>query len=128
MPGAILVRFKTSQSSTLKLSLDTEIPIRKVTHYLLVPRVESDKSIWLARGGYTSENPQRLIEDIRSQILTLDAVPARNSRFGDTFEIFGVLLGPSGVSLPVRTIWLKDPLSGKVRLITLIPSPGKRTS
>jgi len=38
----------------MKLPLDSDIPIRKVTHYLLVPRVESDKSIWLARGGYTS--------------------------------------------------------------------------
>jgi hypothetical protein len=107
----------------MKLPLDSEIPIRKVTHYLLVPRVESDKSIWLARGGYTSENPQRLIEDIRSQILTLDATPARSSQFGETFEILGVLQGPSNVPLSVRTIWLKDPLSGLVRLITLIPSP-----
>jgi len=96
-----------------------------VTHYLLVPRVESDKSIWLARGGYTSENPQRLIEDIRSQILPLDATPARNSRFGETFEIAGMLHGPSSISLSVRTIWLKDPLSGVFRLITLIPLSGK---
>ena len=28
----------------MKLPLDSDIPIRKVTHYLLVPRVESDKS------------------------------------------------------------------------------------
>jgi hypothetical protein len=109
----------------MKLPLDSDIPIRKVTHYLLVPRVESDKSIWLARGGYTSENPQRLIEDIRSQILPLDATPARNSRFGETFEIAGMLHGPSSISLSVRTIWLKDPLSGVFRLITLIPLSGK---
>lgn len=112
----------------MKLPPDSEIPIRKVTHYLLVPRVESDKSIWLARGGYTSENPQRLIDDIRSQILALDASPARSSQFGETFEILGVLQGPSNVPLSVRTIWLKDPLSGVFRLITLIPLPGKKAS
>lgn len=58
----------------------------------------------------------------------LEAVPARVSRFGDTFEIRGILHGPSNAPLPVRAIWLKDPLSGKVRLITLIPSPNKKTS
>jgi hypothetical protein len=112
----------------LKLPPDSDIPIRKVTHYLLVPRVESDKSIWLARSGYTSENPHRLVEDIRSQILPLDAVPARSSQFGETFEICGLLQGPSNIPLSVRTIWLKDPLSGIVRLITLIPSSGKKSS
>ncbi len=84
----------------MKLPPDSEIPIRKVTHYLLVPRVESDKSIWLARAGYTSENPQRLIDDIRSQILPLQAVPARSSRFGETFEVSGTLHGPSNLSFP----------------------------
>lgn len=112
----------------MKLPPDSEIPIRKVTHYLLVPRVESDKSIWLARGGYTSENPQRLIDDIREQILPLEANPARKSQFGETFEISGILQGPSNISLSVRTIWLKDPLSGVFRLITLIPLPGKNAS
>jgi hypothetical protein len=111
----------------MKLPPDSEIPIRKVTHYLLVPRVESDKSRWLARGGYTSENPQRLIDDIRSQILPLDAIPARSSRFGETFEVSGTLRGPSNIPLPVRTVWLKEPLSGLFRLITLIPSPHRES-
>ena len=48
-----------SDSPLVKLPPDSEIPLRKVTHYLLVPRVESDKSIWLASGGYTAANPQR---------------------------------------------------------------------
>ena len=112
----------------MRLPLDSDIPIRKLTHYLLVPRVESDKSTWLARGGYTSENPRRLIEDIRSQILPLDAIPARSSQFGKTFEIPGVLQGLSNLPLSVRTIWLKDPLSGMFRLITLIPLSGKSAS
>jgi hypothetical protein len=112
----------------MKLLADSAIPIRKLTHYLLVHRPESDKSAWLASGGYTSQNPERLIDDIRSQILTLDAGPARKSKFEDTYEIRGVLHGLSGIPLSVRTIWLKDPLSGMVRLITLIPSPDRKTS
>jgi hypothetical protein len=98
----------------MKLPLDSEIPLRKLTHYLLVPRLESDKSSWLAKGGYTSENPEQLIEDLRSRILPLEASPVRSSRFGETYEIRGLLQGPSNIPISVRTIWLKDPLSGLV--------------
>ena len=73
----------------MKLPTDTEIDMRKLTHYLLVPQMESDKSAWLARGGYTLLNPQRLMDDIRSQLLPLDAIPSRPSPFGDAFEIRG---------------------------------------
>lgn len=106
----------------MKLPPDSEIPMEKLTRYLLVPRTESDKSKWLTRGGYTLENPQHLADDLRTQILPLDAQPARSSSFGETFKISGQLVGPSGIRLRVRTIWLKDPLSGKVRFVTLIPS------
>jgi len=106
----------------MKLPTDSEISMKKLTHYLLVPRSKSDKSGWLERGGYTQDNPQRLADDIRSQLLILDATPSRQSPFGETFEIRGQLTGPTSVSLPVRTIWLKDPLSGKVRFVTLIPA------
>ena len=110
----------------MKLPPDSLISSRKVTDYLLVPLTESDKSGWLTRGGYTTKNPQRLIDDIRSQILPLEASASRSSPFGETFEICGLLHGPSGVSLRVRTIWLKDALSGQVRFVTLIPSPPKQ--
>lgn len=100
--------------------------MEKLTHYLLVPRSRSDKSRWLARGGYTSENPQRLADDLRAQLLPLDALPGRETSFGESFEISGRLTGPSGISLPLRTVWLKDALSGRVRFITLIPLSTKR--
>ena len=109
----------------MKLPPDSDIQMRKLTHYLLVPQVESDKSAWLARGGYTQLNAQRLIEDIRSQLLTLEATPSRSTSFGEAFEICGDLLGPSGVPIPVRTIWLKDALSGLTRFVTLVPAPRK---
>lgn len=105
----------------MKLPPDSEIELRKLTHYLLVPLLKSDKSNWLGRGGYTLDNPQRLLADLRSQLLPLDATPSRSSKFGETLEIRGELIGPTGVPLLVRTIWLKDPLSGKIRFVTLIP-------
>ncbi len=105
----------------MKLPFDADIPMEKLTHYLLVPLSTSDKSRWLARGGYTSANPHRLAEDLRAQILPLDAEPSRSTRFGESFEICGKLLGPSGVPVAVRTVWLKDPLSGRFRFVTLVP-------
>jgi len=105
----------------MKLPPDTEIAMEKLTRYLLVPLAKSDKSHWLARGGYTAANPERLIDDLRTQILTLDATPSRKTPFGESFEIRGELRGPSGHPISVRTIWLKPPLSGRFHFVTLIP-------
>jgi hypothetical protein len=110
----------------MKLPADSYIDMRKLTHYLLVPQPESDKSAWLERGGYTAWNPQRLMEDIRSQLLRLEAIPSRPSPFGEVFEIKGNLTGPSGVPLAVRSIWLKDALSGRTRFVTLLPDRRKK--
>jgi hypothetical protein len=84
-----------------------------------------DKSKFLARAGYTSENPLTLIADIRSQILPLDATPAETTRFGEFFEIRGTLRGPNGVSLRVKTVWIREPLRGTPRFVTLLPDKSK---
>jgi len=41
-------------------------------------------------------------------------------------EIRGVLRGPNGVALPVRTIWMREHLSRSTRFITLLPDNTKR--
>ena len=106
----------------MKLPSDTTIDPRKVTHYLLLPLAKSDKSRWLARGGYTEANPDRLLDDLRRQILPLDATPSRTTPFGESFEIRGELRCPSGRPLAVRTVWLKHALSGRFHFVTLMPS------
>lgn len=107
----------------MKLPSDTEIAREKLTRYLLVPLARSDKSHWLARGGYTAANPERLLDDLREQILPLDATHARSTPFGEAYEICGDLHGPSGHPISVRTIWLKQALSGRFHFVTLIPLP-----
>ena len=91
----------------MKLPADSGIPLQKLLQYLLVPLTRADKSKFLARAGYTTENAARLMADIRSQILSLDATPAGTTKFGDFFEIRGTLRGPNGVSLRVKTIWIR---------------------
>jgi hypothetical protein len=71
----------------MKLPADSEIPLEKLTHYLLVLQARADKSKFLARAGYSIEDAERLIADMRLQILPLDAAPAGTTKFGDFFEI-----------------------------------------
>lgn len=109
----------------MKLPPDSTIPLEKLTNYLLVPLARADKSAFLARAGYLRENPSQLLADIRSQILPLEATPAGSTKFGDFFEIRGVLRGPSGGALRVRPIWMREHLRGNIRLITLLPDKTK---
>lgn len=105
----------------MKLPADSLIPLEKLTHYLLVPQARADKSAFLARAGYTLQNSTDLLLDLRRQILPLDAAPREQNQFGEYFEIRGPLRGPNGVTLRVKTIWIRDALSGTARLVTLLP-------
>ena len=51
----------------MKLPADAYIDPRKITDYLLRPLEDSDKSAFLARAGYTEDNPELLLSDIRTQ-------------------------------------------------------------
>jgi hypothetical protein len=105
----------------MKLPLDSTISTEKITCYLLVPLARGDKSAFLARAGYRLENAQQLLLDLRTQILPMEAAPAGDSKFGRYFEIRGLLRGPNGVGLSVRTIWMTEHLSGRTKFVTLVP-------
>ena len=63
-----------------------------------------DKSAFLARAGYTLENADQLLRDLRTQILPLEAVALESNKFGRYYEIRGTPTGPNGLMLAVRTI------------------------
>lgn len=89
----------------MKLAHNAVIAPSKLTKYLLVWREADDKSKFLAQAGYGQENWQQLEADLRSQILPLEAVPSDEpNRFGDVYEIRGVLTGINRVNLAVVTI------------------------
>lgn len=83
----------------MKLPSEAYIDPRKITDYLLKPLEDSDKSAFLARAGYTEENPKDLLSDIREQLLPLEAVDLGPFAFGRKYGISGRLTGPSGVTL-----------------------------
>ena len=105
----------------MKLPADAVIATDKLTRYLLVPQVRGDKSAFLAGAGYTTDNADQLLRDLRAQILPLDAVVLESNKFGQYYEIRGRLTGPNGMTLAVRTIWMAEHLSGVTKFVTLIP-------
>lgn len=106
----------------MKLPSDAIIATAKLTKYLLVWRDADDKSQFLAQAGYGQENWQQLEADLRKQILPLDAVPSDEpNRFGDVYEIRGVLTGVNGVNLAVVTIWMVEYETQQTKFITLYP-------
>jgi hypothetical protein len=106
----------------MKLTLNATIAIAKLTKYLLVWRAADDKSKFLAQAGYDQENWQQLESDLRNQILPLEAALSDEpNRFGDVYEIRGVLVGSNGLSLAVKTIWMIEYETKQTKFVTLYP-------
>ena len=105
----------------MKLPPNTVIPIEKAADYLLVPQARGDKSGFLERAGYTRENAGQLLNDLRSQLLPLEAAPGKSNKFGQFYETRGRLTGPNGIALAVRVIWMAEHLSGVTKFVTLLP-------
>jgi hypothetical protein len=100
--------------------------MEKLTSYLLTEQPRGDKSRFLGEAGYTGANPERLERDLRQQILALDAVPLPPRGYGDLYEVRGILRGPNGFELRVRTIWMREHATGLAKFITMIPARSGR--
>jgi len=105
----------------MKLPPDTIIATTKLDEYLLRHRDEDDKSGFLALAGYTLENVDRLLNDLRTQLLPLDAEFFDQTEYGAKYQIRGTLTGPNGRVLPVVSIWMKEDATGKAKFVILFP-------
>jgi Domain of unknown function (DUF6883) len=105
----------------LKLPGDAIIASEKLTKYLLTKRPIGDKSEFLKRAGYTIDNWERLEQDIRIQILSKEAVPIQETEYGEYFEIRVPLIGPNGVTLNIRSVWMRESKGTITKFITLYP-------
>jgi hypothetical protein len=72
--------------------------------------------------AFNSSMADELIHDIRTQILIHEAVAAEVTEHGQYYEIACPLAGPNGRILDIRTIWMREHLSGQIKFIPLIPS------
>ena len=105
----------------MKLPEDTAIARTKLHEYLLRHRDEDDKSGFLALAGYTLDNADRLMHDMRSQLLPLEAEFFDQTEYGPKYRIRGTLTGPNGRVLRVESIWTKDDATGETKFVTLFP-------
>jgi hypothetical protein len=105
----------------MKLPANAIMAREKATEYLLVRQGRNDKSAFLEKGGYTSANPDALIAGLKELRELNDAMPVDDNPFGVYYEVVGILRGPAGIGLRVRTIWMTEHLSGVTKFITLIP-------
>ena len=105
----------------MKLPTNTIISRRKVHEYLLRHRVEDDKSGFLALAGYTLENTDHLMSDLRTQLLPMEAEWFEDTEYGSKYRIRGTLTGPNGQALRVLSIWMKEEATGETKFVTLFP-------
>jgi len=110
-----------AREAQMKLPEDTAIAKTKLHEYLLRHRDEDDKSGFLALAGYTLNNAQRLMHDIRTQLLPLDAEFFDWTEYGPKYRIRGTLTGPNGHVLRVVSIWMKEDATGETKFVTLFP-------
>jgi hypothetical protein len=102
----------------MKFPPDTVVARRKINDYLLVCRPEDDKSAFLARAG--PEAADRLLADLRKQLLSLEARLLERGEYATKYEIRGKLKGPNGRTLPVVSIWMIEH-AGPAKFVTLYP-------
>jgi hypothetical protein len=105
----------------MKIAEDAIIPKEKLTHYLLLSRQKNDKSRFLARAGFTRENPDMLDRAIRQLLAENDAMPDRHNEYGAFYLVEGELKGPSR-TLVVITVWLLPANRDRYRFVTLKPA------
>ena len=110
-----------AREAQMKLPEDSAIAKTKLHEYLLRHRDEDDKSGFLALAGYTLDNADRLMHDIRTQLLPLDAEFFDQTEYGPKYRIRGTLTGPNGHVLRVVSIWMKEDATGETKFVTLFP-------
>ncbi|MEX0270139.1 DUF6883 domain-containing protein [Leptolyngbyaceae cyanobacterium UHCC 1019] len=103
-----------------KLDQNAVIAKAKLTEYLLVQLAKDDKSQFLAQAGYTINNWRQLERDLREQILSLDAIPTRQTQYGQKYAITGDLSSPNGITIRVKTIWIDT--GAVTQFVTLFPA------
>lgn len=105
----------------MKIPADAVIPDDKLTVYLLVYKARNDKSKFLAKAGFTAQNPETLYAAIQLLAQSFEAVEDITNEYGTFYRVEGELIGSSGASLSVTTIWRRRQSDGNFQFLTLKP-------
>jgi len=104
------------------------IPIIKFTQYALHPIKSKGKSVVFEKKlGYNINNANKLIENIRRNIINFEAFPKGDDGFGMRYQIDMLLIGENGQTANVRTGWIIDNTTNATRLTSAyIKKKGRR--
>ncbi|HEX4128426.1 MAG TPA: hypothetical protein VHZ24_00175 [Pirellulales bacterium] len=100
---------------------DAVIAREKLTHYLLVPRPWDDKSAFLARAGFSQDNPDDLLRLIRSLAEEVEAMQDGTNAYGVFWRIDAAKTMDNGYLLQISLIWLQWHMDGTFHFVTLKP-------
>ncbi len=79
------------------------------------------KAAFFARLGYHQDEWTQLADDLAAVAARNDAVSGQPSRFGNKYEVSATLIGPSGKSARVETVWMIRHGEHVVRFVTAFP-------
>jgi hypothetical protein len=104
------------------------VPPEKVTDYLLnlLHPVGGSKARWFLSLGYHSSRAERLADDLLEVVRSGETFTTEVSPFGIKYSVSGRMATPSGQSVNVMTVWIKEPSDPNPRLVTAYP--GRRAS
>jgi hypothetical protein len=94
------------------------IPKEKFTEYVLNPDKDPDKAKAFSSAlGYKLANADKLIQNIRGNIINFNCAEKSDLGHGRRYEIIMVLTGENGKQANVLTAWIDDVRTGEMRLI-----------
>jgi hypothetical protein len=104
----------------MKIGPNAIIAHEKLADYLLKLRPKDDKSKFLARSGFTEHNVKALETEIRRLTEQTEAEFDRVREHGEFYDVLGEIVGPTGVPLAVKLVWLRR-VDGVFSFVTLVP-------
>lgn len=99
------------------------VPTGKLTHYLLDESHSDGKSkaSVLIGIGFSRRHPGQLAQQLLAIAERGEVLHSTESAYGTKYIIDGVLTGPSGRSIVIRTVWLIAHDDPRPRLVTAYP-------
>ncbi len=95
----------------------------KVRDYLLSPEhpVGRFKAAFFGTLGYSRDDWQLLVANLRAIVASEAATPGGESAFGSKFEVRGTIVGPTGREAKVVTVWIILAGESAPRFVTAFP-------
>jgi len=99
------------------------IDTAKIRDYLLseIHPVGRFKAAFFNALGYSTDRWEVLRDDLLALARIAPAASEKSRSFGRTFEVDGILTGPSGRSADVRTVWIIRTTEDSPRFVTAFP-------